>query len=459
LLIPRIWKSEYCSVHPRPGNTERNRCIRDSFCDNRPKPATVTLRDAPMIRLFSFALLALALTLTLSPAADWSRFRGPNGSGIAEGQLPKLDPKAPLWKVEIPGKGVSSPIVVGGKIYLQTASKDGKTRTLLCLNEADGTTVWTKDVAGTTASTHAKNSLASSTPACDGETIYCVWWDGSGVALHAYDLKGNEKWRTSLGGYVSQHGPGFSPVVHGGLVFVNVDDDERAELVAIDIKTGDKKWVKERKHVRASYSSPFIVKRGDKPEEVILGTTSAITSYEPATGKVNWDYVVPWPAGKMQLRVIGQPIYAGGLFIMSCGDGSGSRYMIAVDVERKMPAKVWDTDRDSLPYVPCILVKGDLLFWIGDKVGGQAVCAEAKTGKILFNERITTKEPSASPIMVGDQILMIAENGDMVVFTADKEFDQVSKVNLGEGVFATPAVADGKLFIRGTSHLFCFGKK
>lgn len=412
-----------------------------------------------MTRRVLLSSLLMLLAVSLSPGADWSRFRGPNGSGTTDGDLPKLDPKAPLWKVEIPGYGVSSPIIVDGKIYLQTASKDGKTRTLLCLNAADGKTAWTKDVIGTPAHTHKKNSLASSTPACDGKQVYCVWWDGSGVSLHAYDLSGKDLWQTSLGGYDSQHGPGFSPVVHGGLVYVNVDDDKRAELVAIDVATGQKKWIAERKHVRASYSSPYIIKRGDRPAELIQGTTTAITSYNPETGKVNWEFTVPWPAGKMPLRVVAHPIYVGGLFVMSAGDGSGSRYMVAIDPEKQTPAKVWDMSRDGPPYVPCLLSKGDLLFWIGDKAGGFAVCAEAKTGKVLYNERLTKKEPSASPVMVGNKILMIAENGEMVVFEAADKFNELARVELGEGVFASPAVADGKIYVRGSNHLFCFGKK
>ncbi|MCE9567215.1 MAG: PQQ-binding-like beta-propeller repeat protein [Planctomycetes bacterium] len=411
-----------------------------------------------MRRRVLLAFFTLSLTLTLSPAADWSRFRGPNGSGTVEGELPDINPKAPLWKVEIPGKGVSSPIIVGGKIYLQTASKDGKTRTLLCLNAADGTTAWSKDVAGTEGHTHAKNSLASSTPACDGKQIYCVWWDGTGVALHGYDLTGKELWRTSLGGYASQHGPGFSPVVHEGLVFVNVDDDEHAELVALDIKTGEKKWIKERKHVRASYSSPFILKRDDKTPELILGTTTAITSYEPATGKVNWNYDLVWPKGKMPLRVVAHPVYVSGLIVMSSGDGGGSRYMVAVDPDKKAPAKVWELNKE-VPYVPCMLTRGDLLFWIGDSGGSFACCADAKSGKVLYNERLSAKPPSASPVMVNDQVLTIAEDGEFVVFKAGAKFDEVSRANLGQGVFASPAVADGKVFIRGMTHLFCFGKK
>ena len=410
-----------------------------------------------MSRFFLLTCLTLMFTFALASGADWSRFRGPNGTGFAEGPLPTIDPKKPLWKVEIPGQGAGSPIVVGDKVFVQTSSKDGKTRTLLCLNAADGKTVWSEDLAGTKAKMHAKNSLASSTPASDGESIYCTWWDGSGVSLHAYTMKGKEQWQASLGGYISQHGPGMSPVLHDGLVFVNVDDDERAELVAYDAKTGVKKWQMPRKSYRASYSTPFILKRDNKPAELILGTTTAITSYDPVTGKINWNYDIAWPNGKMPLRVIGHPIYAGGLIVMSCGDGGGSRYMVAINPDTKSPAKVWELTRET-PYVPCMLVKGDLLFWITDKPG-LACCAEAKTGKVLWSERVFEKEVTSSPIMVGDDILAIGESGDLVVFKASREFDNILKVNLGEPVFASPAVADGKIFIRGTSHLFCFGKK
>jgi outer membrane protein assembly factor BamB len=416
-----------------------------------------------MTRLaFLLALACSALALSHSPAADWSRFRGPNGSGVADGPLPPIDPKNPLWKTPIPGKGVSSPIVVGGKVYLQTGAKDGKTRTLLCLDVSSGKTLWTKDVPGEPAKPkglHNKNSLASSTPASEGKQLYCVWWDGSAVSLHAYDLDGNEKWRASLGGYQSQHGPGMSPVVHNGKVFVNVDDDEHAELVAFDAATGEKKWVAGRKKERACYSSPYILKRDGKPEELLLGTTHAITSYDPATGKVNWEHKVAWGQGQAALRVIGHPVYAGGRLVMSFGDGKGDRIVIGVDPEKPAAARAWELSKGSYPYVPCMLVKDDLIYFAGDQPTGSAGCLDPKTGKVLFNESVTTKPPSASPVLVGDEILMVADDGEIVVFKAAREFESVLKVKLGEVVYASPAVADGKVFIRGATHLYCFGKK
>src|SRR5689334_21596395 len=128
-----------------------------------------------MRRRFPLALLTLALTLSLTDAADWTRFREPNGTGVADGPLPPIDPKNPLWKIET-GKGNGSPIIVKGKLFLQTASNDGKKRSLVCLDAVTGKQLWAKDVPGSTAPTHNLNSLASSTPASDGESVYCVFW-------------------------------------------------------------------------------------------------------------------------------------------------------------------------------------------------------------------------------------------------------------------------------------------
>ena len=407
---------------------------------------------------FFLSLLALALALTLQ-AADWPRFRGPNGTGAVEGTLPDIDPAAPLWKTAVPGKGVSSPIIVGGKVYLQTASADGKTRSLLCLGAGDGKIEWTKDLPGDKAHTHGKNSLASGTPACDGRHIYCSWWDGSAVALGAYDLTGKQLWQASLGSYVSQHGPGFSPMVHGGLVYVNVDDDQRAELVAFDAASGEKKWIAPRKHVRACYATPFLLERPGKPAELILGTTTAVTSYDPPTGKVNWNFPVVFPQGVKPLRVIGHPAFAAGVLVLYSGDGDGARYMQAVSVAGAEPAKAWELRRDT-PYVPCLLVKGDRLFWISDK--GIATYAEAKTGKAVWTGRVfTTSDVTASPVMVGDRVLMVSETGQVAVVKLGEKFEEPELVSLGEKakVYASPAVADGRVFIRTETHLFCFGKK
>ena len=414
-----------------------------------------------MHRFFLPLLAALILPLALT-GADWPRFRGPNGSGIADGTLPKIAPEAALWKMPLPGRGVSSPIVVGGKIFVQSASDDGTKRLLICLDAATGKTLWTKEVFAKFAKTHAKSGMAAGSPAADGERVYCTSWDGVSLTLFAYDFAGKELWQQPLGGFVSQHGPGNSPAIYNGIVYVNVDEDAdqggKAMLYAFDAKSGDKKWGVPRKPHRASYSTPFILERTGKPTEIVLGTTTAITGYEPTSGKVLWSHAIEWPAGKMPLRVVGSPVYANGVIICYCGDGGGDRYAIAIDPDGKTPTKVWELKKGPTPYVPCMIVQGELVYWIADN--GIPCCAEAKTGKMVWNEeRLTTKDVTASPILVGKEMLIISEDGKVYVVKADKTFDLIRQENLGEGVFASPAMADGKLYVRGLKHLYCFGTK
>lgn len=414
-----------------------------------------------MIRSLLSAGFALGFLLPAS-AADWPRFRGPNGTGIVSGTLPEVNPAGALWKVALPGRGISSPIVVGGKLFIQSASDDGSKRMLLCIDAATGKTLWSRDQFGAKAKTHNKNSLASATPACDGERVYCTVWDGENQRLLAYDLDGKELWHQPLGGFVSQHGPANSPSVYKGIVFVNIDEDAnlggKAILSAFDAKTGQLKWSVPRKPYRACYTVPFLLERPNHPAVLVLGTTTAITGYEPATGKVLWSHVIEWPSGTMPLRMVGSPVYADGAIVCSCGDGSGARHAIAIDPDGKQPTRLWEIPKGPTPYVPCMIAQGNLVYWIADN--GIPGCAEARTGKMLWNEdRLSQKDVTASPILVGSEILTITEAGKVFVLKADPKFELIRESDLREPVFASPALADGKLFIRGSKHLYCFGKK
>jgi outer membrane protein assembly factor BamB len=407
------------------------------------------------------ALAALLLAASAGTAADWARFRGPNGTGTAAGPIPEIGPKTTQWKVAVPGRGVSSPIVVGGKVFLQSATEDGKKRFLLCLDAATGKTEWTKEVAGHAAKIHKNNSFASGTPASDGKQVYCAWWDGDAMSLAAYDFAGNEKWSQSLGSYVSDHGAGHSPAVYDGTVYLNMDGGKElgghATLIAVDAATGQRKWSVERPAHRASYSTPFVWDRPGKGKELVVGTTTEVTGYDPETGKTNWAHPIDWSGSKMKLRVVGSPVAADGLIVCYTGDGGGARYTLAIDPSAPAPKKVWDLKRDT-PYVPCMLTKDGLLFWVTDN--GLAGCAEAKTGKTLWQEeRLGSIDITASPLLAGDEILAFSNQGRYFVFKARREFELVCKGELGEPVSASPALVDGKLYVRGASHLFCFGAK
>lgn len=412
----------------------------------------------PLIR--SSALLVLCAAAL--PAEDWTRFRGPNGTGVADPKTPtSFDAKKDLvWKAKLPGVGHGSPIVVGDKVFLQASAADGSTRSLVCLSAKTGDQLWAKSLDAKSAKTHKKNNLAASTPCSDGERVYSLVWDGTGVSLYAHDLDGNEKWKTGLGSFASEHGFGHSPVVVGGLVVFNFDQDKAAELVAHDAKTGEQKWRVERKGHRACYTTPFVIEKGGKAAELIVGSTTSVDSYDPAKGTVNWSFTVPWETGK-PLRSIGQPVLAAGNVIVYTGEGGSGRQMVAVKTDGK-----GDVTKDGLawrltkgtPYVPGVLVKGDYLYWVADD--GVAGCADAKSGKVKWTTRVLDEAVSASPLLVGDTVLVVGESGTVAAFKADpKELGEVTKSEVGQPVLATPAAVGGKLFVRGGTHLYCFGKK
>jgi outer membrane protein assembly factor BamB len=417
------------------------------------------------------ACLGLVATSTLF-AADWPRFRGPEGLGTADDKaIPvTFGPKDALWTTAIPGKGNSSPIVSNGKIFLQTASEDAARRMLVCVDAATGKIDWSKETRGGFAKTHNKNSLASSTPAADGKHVYAVFWDGKTISLTAWDFAGKELWAKNLGGFVSQHGPGLSPIIVGDKVILNVDQDDLAEVIAFDAKTGDQIWKKSRTAYRACYTTPFVWTRDGKPS-VVVASTAGVTAYDPADGAVVWNWTWIWkPAAKGKgkagpggpLRHVGGPILHDGMIFASSGDGGGDRHMVALKADGTgdvtPTALAWEKTKTTA-YVPMVLGRGDYVFWIADKEN-KAVCANAKTGEIMFEERLSgSGEVTASPVLIDGKIYSINEGGRVSVFAAEPKYKLLAENDLKEGVYASPAVADGKLYIRGTSHLFCFGKK
>ncbi|MBO0701279.1 MAG: PQQ-binding-like beta-propeller repeat protein [Zavarzinella sp.] len=413
------------------------------------------------------ALLALALVPPSLLAADWTRFRGPDGLGTApDKDIPvAIGSSNILWKTPIPGRGNSSPIVSKGKIFVQTASTDASRRSLVCVDAKSGKVEWSKDVKGTLAKTHPKNTMASSTPAADGERVYAVFWDGKHISLTAWDYSGKELWAKDLGPFVSQHGPGLSPMVVGDRVILNIDQDDLAEVAAFDVKTGEQIWKKSRTAYRACYTTPFVLEQNGRPE-VIVSSTAGVTAYDPKDGAAIWNWTWVWKSTKSgqggALRQVGGPIYHDGLLFIISGDGGGDRHMVALKpgTSGEVPdsAVVWRKTKETA-YVPMVVASGPYLFWIADKEN-KALCVEAKTGKVIWDERLPGSKPvSASPVLVDGKVYSISEDGRVYVFEAGPKFNLLAESNLKEDVFATPAVADGRMYVRGANHLFCIGNK
>lgn len=418
--------------------------------------------------LARLSLLGCALFFV---AADWPRFQGPNGTGISteKGVPTEFTDKDHVFKVALPGVGHSSPIVSKGRVFVHASAANGSSRMLLSLDATTGKTIWTKTIPAARAHTHNLNTLASATPAADGERVYVPFWDGTTVVLHAFDFEGNPVWKHSLGTFKSQHGTGTSPVVYDGKVLLLHDQDkdkadkpDRASLlVCLDAKSGTVVWEKVRPAFRACYSSPFVVEQAGEKEtrkDLVLVTTAGVAAYDLADGKERWSF--DWKFDKAPLRTVGSAAWVPSQneVVAISGDGSGDRHLIALKVEKAAGATVaWESKKfKHTPYVPSVLSVGENIFLINDD--GFASCVAAKDGKQLWREKLGDNV-TASPVIIDGKIYAIGNKGKVFVLDATTSYKLIGESDLGESVSASPAVADGRLYVRTRSSLICIGKK
>jgi outer membrane protein assembly factor BamB len=406
------------------------------------------------------AVGCLLAAVASSAAGPWPRFRGPNGSGICEDAHIPLRFGASenlLWQVAIPGSGNGSPVVWGERVFLQTAASDGSDRRLLCLHSRSGKLLWEHREKAQPAHAHRKNTLASSTPAVDKDRVCVVFWDGSGLSLHAFTHDGKTLWKHPLGSFASQHGAGHSPILHDDVCIVVNDQDGAACVYALDARTGDLLWRMDRPAFRACYSTPVIRETASGETEVIVASTAGVSGYRLKDGSENWRWT--WHFARAPLRTVGSPVLGKEMVFATSGDGAGDRHAVALRLGGKGDvtgsALVWESHR-LFSYVPTMLVHGEHLYFVNDN--GIAACFEAATGKSLWTQRIGGNV-SASPILVNGSLYAATEEGEVVVFAADPaSYRELARNALDDPIFATPAVADGRLYVRTRRYLFCFGK-
>jgi outer membrane protein assembly factor BamB len=430
----------------------------------------------PNIKSTRIALAVGLVTTAVATAGDWSQFRGPNGTGIASDTgipVQFREGDGILWKVPLPGAGNSSPIVSKGKLFIQSASTDGRTRTLFCIDAATGKTLWTHDWPSAKVRTHELNTMASSTPVADGSNVYVLVWDGKAVVLAALDYEGGPHWQREIGTFRSEHGFGASPVTFDGRVYVNFDQDlvnpktgeeipgaeHGTALCAFDAKTGKPLWRAERPGYRACYSAPILRDVSADEKEIVAVNMLGATAYNPVTGSMNWSWTWPWPEGAEKLRTVATPVVWKDLIYVQGGNGGGSSDIVAVHAgaNHTGPRVAWEKKKGAFAYVPSMLLKDDLLFTVHDKTG-TAGCYNAATGQALWTQKLSGAFRS-SPILVEARIYLASDRGDVFVFAAGDRFKMLARNSLGEGVSASPAVADGRLYYRGSEHLFCIGRR
>lgn len=410
-------------------------------------------------------VLPLAIAFVLSccaQAQEWTRFRGPNGTGIAESAIDAPDQWSESdynWRVPVPGRGHASPVLWGDKVFLLSANDDKETRYALCYSAADGRELWRREFPLTPHHLNNRNSYASSTPAVDGERVYFSWADPESVVLAAFDHQGNQAWIRDLGTWTSQHGYAISPMLYDGMVILSLSQqsDQLAEgqiageskMVAIDAKTGKTRWSAPRTTNRVCYSIPTIyTPAGAPPELICTSTGDGVFSLDPKTGEENWR--VP---DVFRMRVVSSPLLAGGLIFGSTGSGGGGNYVAAVTPGSNGKV-VYKVERNA-PYVPCVVAKDGLAFLCGDK--GVVTCISVASGDVQWVERVAVGF-SGSPVIAGDKLYCIGDrDGVVYVIAAKANYELLGQNPLGEECRSTPAIASGRMYLRTLSHLISLG--
>jgi outer membrane protein assembly factor BamB len=412
-------------------------------------------------------LVVTSLVVSAAPAQEWTRFRGPNGTGVSETRtIPaKWTDKDYDWVAKLPGIGHSSPVIWKDKIFLLSAT-GGKPlgtdlmRHVLCISAKDGSILWQRDYPGVPHRLHDRSSFASCTPCVDETQVYFAWSDPESTWFKAFDHDGNEKWSKDLGHWVSQHGFGQSPMIYNDLVIITCSQENTKKagdplpkesfVVAFDKATGKQRWRKDCVIDTASYSVPTIRKNESGADELVMASTGeGLFAVDPATGKTNWSQKV------FTMRTISCPQVVSGLVFGTTGSGGGGNYVVAVRPGNS-PEIAYEIKKEA-PYVPTPVALGNLLFLWSDK--GIVNCVNADDGSVVWTQRVGGVGYSGSPIRVADKIVCVDEAGVVVVIAAAAEFKELGKMDLKEECRSTPAVSDGRMYIRTLSKLYSIGGK
>jgi len=391
----------------------------------------------------------------------WSRWRGPSGQGIVEaGGYPESwsETKNILWKVQVPGRGHSSPIVWGDRVFLTTAGAEaGDHRSILCFRRSDGKLLWQTAVPEAPAEKlHQKNSYASSSVSTDGERIYGYFGNAGMVAV---DFEGKLVWHAKFGTINLYHGPGGSPLLFRDRLILYQDQrlmgrnvrSDPGFIVAIDKKTGRELWRRER-NPKPGWGTPIAVQVGDRTE-IIVSSSRRIESYDPETGEVFWF------CGGNTFEVIPTPV-VGHDMIYCCSGRAGPTIAVRPGGTDEVTEThvAWKTPKGS-SFVPSPLLLGDYLYTINDMVS-VLTCHHAKSGKLIGQLRLGEARRegfSASPVAVGDKVFFTNDAGETFVLNPAPDFKILHVNRLGEQTLASPALVDGMWYFRTQNHLICIG--
>ena len=444
----------------------------------------VTPNPQGVLAIFVTSCLALLATFAAvrgdqATTAAWAQWRGPSGQGYAEDTRVPLvwnETKNILWKTSLPGRGNSTPIVWGEHVFLTASSKDGTERLVLCVNRADGKIRWQQTASKGMApgKTHGWNGYASPSCTTDGERVYAFFGT---PGLFCYDLEGKLLWQHSFGLFTSEAGWGTaaSPLLFDDLVIQNCDNDgakalppgrnpkEAAPmaLVALDKRTGQVRWQTPRNQGRG-FSTPRLITTPAGRVDLVLNGPLGVWGYEPRTGKETWHC---FRTDSKDNARFGEPVPVSSTEMLYAPSGRPGPFQ-AIGVGATGNATKtqlrWQVDRRGHRDVSSQILWKGLLYAADNK--GVLTCYDAKSGKVFYNERLSGGAKSlASPVVVRDRLLFVLDTGETVVVEPGPQFKVTGRNVLGEGsgldFAASPAIADGQLYLRSQSYLYCIAEK
>lgn len=399
------------------------------------------------------APLGEVATPVVLPEECWSAWRGGDKQGVSAAvRLPTAwsEREGVRWKVEVPGRGNSSPVVWQDQIFL-TSVREGQA-IVLCFDRPSGELAWEQSVGEVSGSTHNKNGFASATVATNGEQVFAVF---SGLGLFAFDMNGNAQWNLPLVDAQHQWGLASSPVLFENLVIQLSDGDHPSALFAVDRHTGQEVWRTPRQS-RGAWCSPVVVSTGagaNPPAEVIVngagsmsGSQGEVTGYDARTGHELWH-----ARGTTDIPCPTMIVGAG--LVVSTSGSNGPIFALE-------PGGQGDVSQTRLKwrlpsggaYVPTGVIYNDRLMLVSDS--GVVTCHQLSDGALLWRKRLHGAF-SASLVAGGGNLYATNEQGDVYVFRAADKFELIATNRLHETTLATPAIAHGEIYLRTARHLYC----
>jgi len=405
------------------------------------------------MRAVALALCVLcAVTSHLRPPTfdQWPQFRGVDGQGHSDEKglpLEWSETKNIAWKVPVPGRGWSSPVIAAGRVWLTTATpaKRDTSLRLMAFDVQTGRTALDVEVFKAPGSMllNPKNSFASPTPIVEDDRVY-VHFGSDGTA--ALSTSGDIVWKTKFV-YESQHGNGGSPVLAGDLLILNCDGFDQAFVVALDKRTGKTRWRVDRREPHSqAYSTPLLMHAADRDQLVSVGAFTA-SAYDPQNGKEIWR--VRYPDG---FSNVPRPVYGAGLVFIATGFNQPALLAVRPDGKGDITRSgvAWTLSRGA-PLTPSPVIVGDELYVISDN--GIASCLDARTGAVRWQQRLGNGF-SASPVAADGRIYFLDEDGRTTVVKAGTSGDRLTVNALDGPALASIGVAEQSLFIRTASSLY-----